>query len=84
MAIWLDAPREGFTQRCIAYFGVGFSADRSIVRSAHISDMPRRTTPEPLYALTDVTGSGGRRGGRSRHASARIQHGAALLSTGAR
>ena len=79
MAIWLDAPREGFTAACIEYFGVGFSTDRSIVRSLNVPVTSQRKGVQTPNYTEDWHGNGGRKGARTRHAQRRIARGKALL-----
>lgn len=79
--MWLDTPREGFTARCIDYFGVGFDTDKSVVRSTSIPDTTRRKGHRVAhYEHTDpARRHAGRRGGQASSATVRVQRGKALL-----
>ena len=78
-AWWCDASREHFTAACIEYFGVGFSTDRSIVRSLNVPVTSQRKGVQTPNYTEDWHGNGGHKGARTRHAQRRIARGKALL-----
>lgn len=55
VSMWVDAPREGFSARCVDHFGVNFNGDRFIVNSGSITVTYPKPVTRPHGALTVTT-----------------------------